>query len=423
MQKDLMTRDEVLETLNIKPGTLYAYVSRGIIKTAPHSDGRKSLYLRTDVERVGSRKRGRPSRSASAESTMHWGEPVIASAITQITQAGPVYRNRSAVDMARAAVSFESVAQLLFTGTWQDSFAAWPDIETPSDTQRLLQSYKAAYKAGLRSNDISNLIGMVTFALGMHDRGAAEISNGTSVPAARLLIQSMAGCLGFLGKDARFQCRRAHEGLASFILRATGAKTSAAALRALNGAMTVLADNELAPATFAARIAASTNADLFNCVAAAIGSHVGFSTGTATQRIETALLQSTTAKDLEQRMSMVREYGASLFGFNHPMYPDGDPRADVILDLVAELPDLPAGTRNTLAFLTTARSTLKAHAGVAIALVVLTRALAMPDGSATAIWILSRTAGWVAHILEQRTQAFLLRPRARFVGTGQSRQP
>lgn len=101
MQKDLMTRNEVLETLNIKPGTLYAYVSRGIIKTAPHDDGRKSLYLRTDVERVSSRKRGRPSKSASAESTMHWGEPVIASAITQVTPGGPVYRNREAVGMAR----------------------------------------------------------------------------------------------------------------------------------------------------------------------------------------------------------------------------------------------------------------------------------------------------------------------------------
>ncbi|WP_254074234.1 citrate synthase [Burkholderia sp. S171] len=417
MQKDLMTRNEVLEILNIKAGTLYAYVSRGIIKTAPHSDGRKSLYLRTDVERVRSRKRGRPSKSASAESTMHWGEPVIASAITQVTHAGPIYRNRAAVEMARAGISFESVAQLLFTGTWQDTFAAWSGIETPADTQRLLRSYED----GLRCNDIGNLLGIVALALGMHDRGAAEISDGTSVPAARLLIQTMAGCLGYLRARPQFEYRQAHEALAPFILRATGAASSPEALHALNGAMIVLADNELAPATFAARIAASTNADLYNCVAAAIGSHVGFSTGTATQTVETALLQSTAPEDLEARLPFVREYGASRFGFNHPMYPDGDPRADVILDLVAGLPDLPAGTRNTLDFLATARSSLKANPGLAIALVVLTRALSMPDGTATALWILSRTAGWVAHILEQRTQAFLLRPRAKFIGTVQNR--
>lgn len=407
-----MTRSEVLEILNIKQGTLYAYVSRGIIRTAPHPDGRKSLYFRADVERVRSRKRGRPPQSAAAESTMHWGAPVVASAITQVTAGGPVYRNRSAVEMARSGVSFESVAQLLFTGTWQDNFAAWSSIETPQDVQRLLH----AYQQGIGSSDIGNLLGMVTMALGMHERGATEISDGTSVTAARLLIQTMAGCLGLLQPKARFAVRRHSEALATFILRASQIEATLPAVRALNGAMIVLADNELAPATFAARIAASTNADLFNCVAAAIGSHVGFSTGTATQKIETTLLHSTSMRDLVQRMPLVREYGASLFGFNHPMYPDGDPRADLILEHVASLPMLDTATSNTLEFLAKVRVDLRAHPGVAIAMVTLTRALGMPDGSATAIWILSRTSGWIAHVLEQRTLAFLLRPRAKFVG-------
>ncbi|WP_321911908.1 citrate synthase family protein [Burkholderia cepacia] len=417
MQKDLMSRDEVLEILNIKQGTLYAYVSRGIIKTAPHPDGRKSLYFRADVERVRSRKRGRPPQSAAAESTMHWGTPVVTSAITQITAGGPVYRNRSAVEMARSGVSFETVAQLLFTGTWQDNFGAWAGIDTPSDVNRLLQSYPD----GVRSNDIGNLLGMVTMALGMHERGTSEISDGVSVTAARLLIQTMAGCHGFLQTKGHFTLRHPMEALAHLILRASRVEASPEALHALNGAMIVLADNELAPATFAARIAASTNADLFNCVAAAIGSHVGFSTGTATQKVETALLQTTTERDLGQRISLVREYGASLFGFNHPMYPEGDPRADVILELIAGLPNLDAGTHNTLEFLTKVREDLKAYPGVAIAMVTLSRALGLPDGSSTAIWILSRTAGWVAHILEQRTQGFLLRPRAKFVGGASTR--
>jgi citrate synthase len=251
----------------------------------------------------------------------------------------------------------------------------------------------------------------------MHERGTTEISDGTSVTSARLLIQTMASCLALLRPDGRVTVRRPLETLAAFILRSSQVDPSPEALRALNGAMIVLADNELAPATFAARIAASTNADLFNCVAAAIGSHVGFSTGTATQKVETALLQSTSAKDLAQRIPLVREYGASLFGFNHPMYPGGDPRADIILELVAALPKLGAATRNTLEFLEKIRTELKAYPGLAIAMVTLTRALGMPDGSATAIWILSRASGWVAHILEQRTQGFLLRPRAKFVGS------
>ncbi|MFM0573065.1 citrate/2-methylcitrate synthase [Paraburkholderia caledonica] len=109
------------------------------------------------------------------------------------------------------------------------------------------------------------------------------------------------------------------------------------AVFAVNGALTVLADNELAPATFAARVAASTNADLYNCVAAAIGAHVGFSTGTATEKVETLLLRDIASRE------------------------------------------------------------------------------GLPDVTATAVWIISRTAGWVAHVLEQRAQAFLLRPRAKYI--------
>ncbi|MFP3501639.1 citrate/2-methylcitrate synthase [Burkholderia sp. SIMBA_062] len=412
MRKDLLTRSEVLEILNIKASTLYAYVSRGLIKTAPHPDGRKSLYSRTDVERVRSRKRGRPPQVAAAESTMHWGAPVVASAITQISESGPLYRTRSAVEMARAGVSFESVVQLLMTGMWQDNFAAWPAIDTPDDVKQLMDHYQTSQIA----DDIGNLLGMVTLALGMRGRGTTEIADGASVPAARMLMQTMAGCLGFLQTPRRFATREPFESLASFILRINRVEPAPETLHALNGAMIVLADNELAPATFAARIAASTNADLFNCVAAAIGSHLGFSTGTATHKVESALLQSTSAKELVQRKNLVKEYGASLFGFNHPMYPGGDPRADVILELVRSLPKLDAGTRNTLAFLDELRVQQQAHLGVAIALVVLARALGMPDGAATALWVLSRTSGWVAHVLEQRTMGFLLRPRAKYVG-------
>ena len=352
---------------------------------------------------------------------MRWGEPVIGSSITQISAHGPSYRNRSAVELAAAGASFESVAQLLMTGVWQDSIAMWPNVEIPKDVLPLLDAYaKISSANGIatsRGNDMGNVLGMVSFALGMRGRGAAEIADGNSVQAARLMIQSMAGCVGFLGPPRRFVNREPGESVAAYIMRAAGGVASPSAMHAMNGALIVLADNELAPATFAARVAASTNADLFNCVSAAIGSHVGFSTGTATQKVETLLLKSTKVRDLEERLSLVREYGASLFGFNHPLYPGGDARADLILKLVGELPAVKPGTRNTLNFLAQVRETQGAHAGVAIALVALAKALGLPDGTATAIWIISRTAGWVAHALEQRTQAFLLRPRAKYIAT------
>lgn len=415
-QNDLMTREEVLALLEIKPATLYAYVSRGLIRARPHEDGRKSLYLRRDVERLGTRKRGRAPTGSVAESTLRFGDPVLHTAITQITPHGPRYRNRMATDLASAGASFESVVHLLMTGIWQDSIAVWPQVDTPPDVLRFLSTYDSE----VASSDIGNLLGMVPFALAMHGRGPREIADGSAVQAARLMLHCMAGCVGFLGPKREYVARADEETVAAQILRAAGGEVTPENVRAVNAALVLTADNELAPATFAARVAASTNADLFSCVAAAIGSHIGFSTGTSTQKIETLLLCEP-LDALDSRKDRVREYGASLFAFNHPLYPGGDARADLMLQLAAQACEVKGtdakraeDTRLTLDFLARMREELSAHPGLAMGIVVLARALGLPDGTATAIWIVGRSAGWVAHVMEQRTQAFMLRPRAKY---------
>ena len=146
-----MTREEVLARLNIKPATLYSYVSRGLIGTAPHDDGRRSLYVRADVKRVGSRKRGRMPKAASAESTMRWGEPVLASAITHITPQGPLYRNRSAVEMAKAGSSFESVSQLLMTGVLGEYM--WRNLDETRRRPRFIVEQVIESPAAVISDD------------------------------------------------------------------------------------------------------------------------------------------------------------------------------------------------------------------------------------------------------------------------------
>lgn len=421
-QTDLMTREEVLALLDIKPATLYAYVSRGLIRARPHEDGRKSLYLRRDVERLATRKRGRAPTGAVAESAMRFGDPVLYSAITQITPHGPRYRNRLAIDLAGGGASFESVVHLLITGIWQDSIAEWPMQDTPPDVLRFLSTYNGQ----VASADIGNLLGMVPFAMAMHGRGARELADGTAVPAARAMLHCMAGCVGFLGPKQCYVAREGGESIAAHMLRAAGIAHTPLRLRAMNTALVVLADNELAPATFSARVAASTNADLFGCVAAAIGSHIGFTTGTSTEKIETLLLCEP-YDALDSRVDRVREYGASLFGFNHPLYPGGDARADLMMQRADELAQEKGkggrgvmsatsrkNTRLTLEFLERMRTELNAHPGLSTGLVTLARALDLPDGASTAMWIVGRSAGWVAHVMEQRTQAFMLRPRAKY---------
>lgn len=410
-QKDFLTREEALARLGVKTATLYSYVSRGLIRSVEASGSNRHLYARDDIDRFAARGRGRVPRSVAAAASMRWGEPIINSSITYIDDRGPVYRNRHAVDIAQSGISFEILAHFLFTGVWQEGALGWPMQPVPEDVQALLDSYAGRVDA----DDIGNLMAMVVLALGMHGRDEQEMANGSTVPAARLIIQTFVGCLGFLSAGHRFVARQPSDSLAVSVCRAAGIEPRPEALRALNATLVLLADHELAPATFAVRVAASINTGLCNCIAAAISAHVGFSTGAVTERVESQLLNLPTKQALDKKIELVRDYGENLFGFNHPLYPHGDPRADLILELAEACAPHTPSVRAIFAFLRNVRDQIGARPGIAIALVVLARVLGLPRGAATALWIAGRTAGWVAHVSEQRTQAFMLRPRAKFV--------
>jgi len=102
-------------------------------------------------------------------------------------------------------------------------------------------------------------------------------------------------------------------------------------------------------------------------------------------------------------------------GFGHPLYPHGDPRASPLLAHAEAI--APAGT------LRLHRAVIRAAAGLGLgtpnvdfALVSIADALGLSAGSAILIFAVGRTAGWIAHALEQREAGYMLRPRARFTG-------
>lgn len=139
-----------------------------------------------------------------------------------------------------------------------------------------------------------------------------------------------------------------------------------------------------------------------------------------TDRVETELFEMCTESALDAKFELVRNHGVTLFGFNHPLYPQGDPRAELILALAARCGADRPEVANMLKFVARVKAEAGMTSGLALALVALSRALGMPRGSATALWILSRVAGWGAHVVEQRTQAFMLRPRAKYISAVQT---
>ncbi|MDB5846906.1 MAG: citrate synthase [Rhodoferax sp.] len=107
---------EAMRLLNVRQQTLYAYVSRGLIRSIPQKGLKDRLYLRDDITRVGMRSAARAGHGPVAASAMNWGEPIFPTSITEITPQGPRYRGRLAADLVRGGVAFEAVAELLWTG-------------------------------------------------------------------------------------------------------------------------------------------------------------------------------------------------------------------------------------------------------------------------------------------------------------------
>ena len=104
---EFMTAAEAARRLGVKPATLYAYVSRGVLNRDKAPDGRGSLFAAEEVERLA--QRGRPRRPAGAT------DITVESAITEITADRLRYRGLDALRLATSH-SFEDVAELLWTG-------------------------------------------------------------------------------------------------------------------------------------------------------------------------------------------------------------------------------------------------------------------------------------------------------------------
>src|SRR6185369_15277538 len=112
--------------LGIQQRTLYAYVSRGQVRSVAGEQGRPRLYALADLERLRVRRDARAGHGAVAAGALRWGEPVLDSAITAITARGPAYRGKLAVELAASGTPFENVAELLWSGYLPDSRITWP---------------------------------------------------------------------------------------------------------------------------------------------------------------------------------------------------------------------------------------------------------------------------------------------------------
>lgn len=412
---DYLSAEDAARMLRIKPQTLYTYVSRGLIRSVAQLDRKQRLYYREDIENVRARSVARHGQGAMAESAMRWGgQPVINTSITEITPEGPLYRGRSALELARSGNSLEAVAELLWTGVLHHEPMRWDQEPLPPEFVGLMN---AVALHGPRQ-PIARIYALATSMLGIAETAGSEIRRGTTISAARQLMLALTGCVGYLAPEPAFSTPQLGKSIAESISTVFSLESATTAGSAINQALVLCADHELSSSTFAARVAASTGAELRACVLAAIAAHSGATLGGACDLAEDLLRGAKTSDDVTRRLEAAEQAGARVPGFNLPVYPKGDPRARHLLRLAESL--APQSPRALLigAFIDQAERRLHLRPSIEVGLVALTAALNMPERSASALWTLGRTVGWIAHVLEQRLAGFVLRPRAKYVGAG-----
>jgi citrate synthase len=409
---------EAAARLGVKPATLYAYVSRGLLGRERSPDGRTSTFDPAEIDRLARPGRARRGRRPSAEL-------VVPSALTAIDQGLPWYRGLAVPELARTR-GFEEVAGWLWTGRFPDPVPTWRASRTALAAGR--QAQAALPRAALPLERIR----VIAAALAAGDELRLELHPAAVTAAGRSLVAGLVDCLPRLAPQpagpAPGQPRRGREasrpgtpGPSSIAARLwhglSPLDPEPGLVGVVDAALVLLADHELAASTVAARVAASVRADPYAVASAGLAVVSGTLHGGASLGIE-ALLDEIDRTD--QAASVVvgarLRRGDRLRGFGHRLYPDGDPRAGVLL---ARLRDAAGASRR----LEAVESLLEAAArrglpdpNVDLALAALAHVAGMTHGAAEAIFATARTAGWIAHALEEYERDTPIRPRAIYTG-------
>ena len=364
-----ISRGEALAMLGLRSQTLYAYVSRGLVaRQSDPADPRRSLYRADDVLALVKRRRRGRGTAAIAASAFAWGEPVIETAISTVRQGRLIYRGLDAARFSENA-SFEECARLLWDLPQVPEFAASGPPGSPFVVlgEMAAEARPSAGRSHQKlAEDACRAVSRLVTALGADGEGAVHLR------LARLWRLDAAG--------------------ADLIRRA----------------LVLLADHELNPSTFAARVAASTGASLPACLLAGMGALSGPRHGGAGIAVA-ALVAEAERSGADEAVDRWLATGQGLPGFGHALYPSGDPRAAALLDHAPPDPALEALRK--AAFEASGRLP-----NIDFALIALSRRLGLPAQTPLRLFAVGRSLGWAAHAIEQVLSGELIRPRARYVG-------
>jgi citrate synthase len=431
----MLTAAEAAAQLGVKLGTLYAYVSRGWLKSYRRKVGRQALYRRADIDALrGVTAPERGIRARSLPDAALWvtvaqpradeapaGVIVAESAVSSIAGGKLAYRGYP-IDELFEHASFEEVCLLLWNGE-RPPAGAVDHLRAGIAAARIPQPVVAALAAvGDGAPPLLRLAVMMPSLAAAEHRLPAR----SRIDQARMIISALP--LGLVeapsGSEAAERGSAALlpdvSGIAARLLeRSLGTDYDEDDRRALDRVLVACAEHELNPSTFAARVVASTGADLYASVLAALCSLSGPIHGGACDRIERMFADLESGMRLDECLNGFSANHSLPPGFGHAIYPAGDPRA-ALLKRVAKAAARRKGRKLFETALRVEEAVWKRERlrpNLDFYLTVCTRMIGFARGMPAAIFAIGRTAGWIAHSLEQYADNRLIRPRMRYRGS------
>jgi citrate synthase len=385
MKKELSSK-EAAAILGVSAATLYAYVSRGLLASIADGKARSKRYAHEDVLRLAARKADGKRAGHAVAAAMSWGVPVLESRISLIADGKLYYRGRDSSVLA-ASATLEQAAAIL----WGDAAPADATVDTAAAAPDGLPRLPAA--AAALAREMPPLERAMAFlpVLALQSCGLAGTQ---SVPPAQLM-RMLAGLL----LDVEITDAPLHEQVA----RAW--RVDGPGKELLRAALVVMADHELNNSAFTVRCVASTGAALPAVLCAGLAALSGREHGGHYLMAKEVIVAQLSGADAPALQPMRP-------GFGHPLYPHGDPRAALLLQMMSPMPQ----AAGVLALAARAAAIKGAEPNSDFALAALELVLDLPPHSGIVLFALARSAGWLAHAAEQAADGGMIRPRARYIG-------
>jgi citrate synthase len=403
---DWISAPEAAKRLGIKQTSLYAYVSRGVLSRRRDEGRRASLFDAAEVDQLA--RKTRQQRAGRS------GGLVVETAVTQITGDTLRYRGHDVLDLA-GSYRFEDVAALLWT--------AAPSAE-PADPWRAIPEALAAGRAAQAALPAATLpferLQVIVPTLAAGDKFRLHLDQRAVIVAGKSLIAGLTDALprasaapGTAAPDSAAQALSIAARLAAKLCQGA---VPPGLVRVLDSALVLIADHELAGSTLAVRVAASMQADPYAVVATGLGAMGGALHGGAALGAEDLLASAASPGDTPQLVADVLRRGDRLPGFGHFVYETQDPRANMLLKLLRGYAPSSRQLAVAVSIMDEMRGRGLPEPNVEFALAALARVAGMARGSSEAIFAIGRTAGWIAHALEEYQQNRPIRPRGFYTG-------